>query len=136
MGKIQVCECCGANIIKYKRKLSSGILHGLFLLDRLGGVSEFKLIQFKTFNNRTNFQQLRYWSFIEHVDGKGSAWAITEKGLNFLKGIELAPKHVMTFRNEVIGQSDEMVSIDHVLGDHAYWHREDYLKNRIQWESQ
>lgn len=136
MSKIQICECCGARIVKYKHKLGRGLLKGLFLLDKLGGVSEFKLIPFKSFNERNNFQKLRYWGFTEHVEGKGSAWKITEKGLRFLKGLDHTPKHAITFRNEVIGFGDEMVSIEDVLSDHLYWYREDYLKNRVEWETQ
>lgn len=131
------CEHCGAAVVKYRHSLNAGMVKGLILLDQSGGSSLFKDLKL-TFNQKNNFQKLRYWHLIEKKGSKKSEWSITAKGLGFLKGQVAVPKRVSTYRgNPLVADIDtgvEMVTIEEVLADHVYWYREDYLKNRVAWE--
>ena len=129
----EYCDHCGASIVKYKHSLNAGMIKGLILLDKAGGTSLFSDLNL-TFNQKNNFQKLRYWSLIKSVSP--GCWSITGLGLQFLLGEVYLPKRVQTFRGEYVEPTVEetdrsiMVNIFDVLEEHSYWYKNDYLKNR------
>ena len=90
------CPYCDAPMVEYPHVLSKGLARCLYRLAQAGGgpihLDELKL----TYNQRCNFQKLRYWDLVEKSDPenpKGGRWNLTPLGWQFVKGeIEISRK--------------------------------------------
>jgi len=80
-------------------------------------------------NQINNFQKLGYWGIIEKTR-KGGFWRLTRKGKRFLAGKIQLPKKVWVFRNQVVLEEDEHITIDN---PDPKWQevRQDYTQDYI-----
>lgn len=130
------CPHCGAKMEKKKHVLSKGIVRALRVT--IAGVKAqdkndivFGDIPWESFNQRQNFQKLRYFGLVAHPkDANGNSiigrWLITRRGGNFLRCEQAIPSFVVTYRNHVLERSESLVTIQDVEQDQAaeYYQRE------------
>jgi len=68
-----------------------------------------------TKNEYNNFQKLRFFALVAKVKENGEHkvghWLLTRRGGQFLKGAEKVCRKVYTYRNEVVGHSDEKIHV-------------------------
>jgi len=124
----ECCAHCGASVVSYNHSLNAGMVKGLILLEKAGGTSLFSDLDL-TFNQKNNFQKLRYWYLI--TSPEPGVWSLTNEGMDFLLGKTTMPKRVTTFRAERVltDEKIEKITVFDALKDHAYWYKNDYLKN-------
>lgn len=127
MPKAPTCETCGAKLLSYKHKFNKGMAKGLMILHKKGGSAGLRDMTELSFNQKNNFQKIRYWGLIEK--GESGLWEITRHGINFLMNKVMIQKKVKTFRGLVEGFEGEFISILDAFGDYGYWYRENYLEN-------
>lgn len=128
--KTKRCEHCGASLKIFWRRLTPGLVSALVeAIKYVHGANknEFHLqkhLPSLTKTQYNNFQKLRFHALVAKIDGKAGYWLITARGGEFLRGERAVPMRVSTFRNKVVGHSEETVHISS-------------LKNRIpEFESQ
>lgn len=115
----EICANCGESMKSYWQTVHSGIVGDLI-----------QAIDFVKKNNRNsfhlakdlnlskaeyaNFQKLRYHALVaKDKDAKEKGcWLITKRGGQFLRGEISIHKRVHTYRNRIIGYSDDMVHIN------------------------
>ena len=122
----KVCEHCGASMVEYKHGLSEGLVTGLIRIAKIEKPINIKELRL-TRNQWDNFQKLRYWDLVVQANGgklKGGVWAITMKGLDFVKGKISVPKSVWTYRGGFLRYDGEEVRI-HVIVN-GYKFQDDY----------
>jgi len=127
--EIRFCECCGAKMVSYTHSLNKGLCKGLIVLDRQGGASKLNDMSELNFNQKTNFQKLKFWGLVQK--GSNGVWSITTTGLEFLYGRITVNERVVTYRNVTEKFEGEMVSIEEAMKDFGYWWREQYLENAV-----
>jgi len=99
------CPTCGASMVEYKHGLSKALVEGLVRLFRQRKPVNLSVLSL-TRNQWDNFQKLRYWDLVAKyredggVPGKGGVWTITSKGIDFVLGRIIVPRHVWTYRGE------------------------------------
>jgi len=64
----------------------------------------------------TNFTKLRFHALVAKARNKNGShkhgyWVMTMRGAKFLKGKAWVPRKVQTYRNRVVGHSEDLVSI-------------------------
>lgn len=123
----QICQHCQAKMIEYTFTFNKGLAKCLWLLRDTTGPVEIKKLSM-TRSQWTNFQKLRYWTFIAPVLGenakKGGYWKITEAGKRFLQGRIQVPKKVVMYRNQFVRFEGEKITFDQV--NDGYLYRGDY----------
>jgi len=117
----EYCTCCGASMKSYHHALSSGLVSALIKSIKFVQEDNKNLFHLQndltslTKNEYNNFQKLRFHGLVAKTD-KAGYWLITKRGGMFLRGEMAVPKTVQTFRNEVIGHSEETVTIRDFAG--------------------
>lgn len=112
----EYCSNCNASMKMFWQMLSPGLVGCLI-----------KAIEFVNYNNKNefnlqkdldlskteynNFQKLRFHGLIAHSGDKLGYWLITKRGGAFLRNEVAIPAGVQTFRNTVMGHTEEMVRI-------------------------
>lgn len=117
------CPCCGQFVKLYHRPIYGSQAVSLINLYKLGPgyhhISGFN-------SGRTgggDFAKLRFWGLAEEQpntdDGKRTSgmWAITEKGIAWVKSEITVQKYVDIFNQTPVSFSGEQVNIKNVLGD-------------------
>lgn len=120
-------------MVKHVHTLNKGMLQALIK------ISDFKIpVNLKdldlTFNQRDNFQKLRYWNLVRksyNAEGKriGGHWEITELGLRFVNGEISMPQSAITYRGEVVEYKGENKYFSDVK--ELYKRSEDYSRDAI-----
>jgi len=130
---IEICDCCGAKLVKYRHRLNKLLLSALTRIYEKNKTEPFHLgEQGLTHSQRDNFQKMRYWQLVEkwqneEGDRKGGYWKITSTGELFIKGqISIAPI-VWTFRAKFVSAEGAQVYIKEVFEGYEY--RGDYIDN-------
>lgn len=105
----------------HKHFLSSGLVDSL--IKAVSFVHEHNLNDFHlqrdlglNVSENNNFQKLRYWGFVAHVEGKRGSYLITRAGGMFLRGEVDTPVWVQTQDNHRIAKSEQRVFISHLRG--------------------
>jgi hypothetical protein len=92
------CPCCGATIKTYTHNLNRGLLSALWKLYQKKEYSSKLKDMDITYNQRANFQKLKYWGLVEkHSTG---IWSMTYAGVEFIQGRKEIPSHVRSFHGE------------------------------------
>jgi hypothetical protein len=128
---IKTCPHCGAKMNEYKFSFNKGLRSCLWKMIEARGddhgvpIREIGL----TSSEWTNFQKLRYWNLIEHVDNaesrhKGGWWKLSQTAIAFIEGRIKIPAQVIMYRNKV--KSFEGQSISFADFHPGYDHRKDY----------
>lgn len=124
----EICANCGESMKAYWHNITTGLVSDLI-----------KAIEFVKSNNKNsfhlardlqlnkseynNFQKLRFHGLVAK-DKKVGYWLITKRGGQFLRGEISIPKSVQTFRNQVIGHSEDSVSFRNFKSDFPYFQSE------------
>jgi hypothetical protein len=119
----EICIHCGASLKSYWHRLTPGLVNTLVKVfvkvidkgqDRVH-ISEITL----NHSEYGNFQKLRFHGLIAKFKENGvwvpGDWLVTKRGAEFLRGEIRVPERVKTFRNKVIGHSDEVVWVKDIL---------------------
>ncbi len=115
-GQSTVCPCCTQNVKLYPRKITSVMADQLFVLfNNKNSWMRGRDLQESVDGSTRNYSLLRFWDLIE--GGEDSTWAITDKGISFVRGEIEVPDRALVFNNKVIGYSEEMVSYRDVKDD-------------------
>lgn len=123
------CPCCGQNVKVYKRSLNTPMTKLLIWLvetflkngqQHYINVHKFPFIQGR--RGGGDFAKLQFWGLIEQepvpdeVDAKHSGeWRPTKAGIQFVQGNIKAAKYVMVYLNDVVGTSEEEVTVQEAL---------------------
>lgn len=120
------CPCCNRLVKVYRRKLHSEMALFLCLLvkrwrqvPRYFSTSE--LVP-GTNKSTTDGAYLVHWGLVEREPAKNTAggragmYRPTPKGVEFAEGRLTVPSHIHTLCGDLIGFSEEQVSIEHCLG--------------------
>lgn len=123
------CEACGARCKKYWHGLSQGLVRTLIKIykgisdKKENSINPYHELQLTTVEHM-NMTKLRFHGMIAKVKEEGEVqrgyWLITQKGAGFLKGARV-PTRVQTFRNHVVGHSEDDINITEVMRDAVYW---------------
>ena len=109
------CLHCGAGMKAFWHQLSPGLVGVLIKaiqFVRTQNNNDFSIHDLSLSNTEyNNFQKLRFHALITKIDGKKGHWLITARGGQFLRGEIQIPKGVQTFRNKVLGHSDDLIHI-------------------------
>lgn len=116
------CEHCNASLKEWWHTLTPGLVNALFKFVKAvkaKGINEVHLqteVEL-TKNEYNNFQKLRFHALVakvkENKAHKAGYWLVTARAGQFLRREIKVHRKVKTFRNRVIGYSDEMISIDY-----------------------
>ena len=125
--KIKLCPCCGQKVKIYPRKLNVNMARWLIWLvkaykeeRRWWSVNEGPVLQNR--KGGGDFAKLVHWGLIRERIDEGSSkrksgfWKPTQKGAMFVRGKIDVPSHVHLYNNEIVGWSDEPVTIEEALG--------------------
>jgi len=119
----QVCPHCQQTIVARKESLTKGIIRSLLKcaktiekkgLNKIHPRKELKL----SISEYNNFQKLRYHGLIAKQDESGF-WVITTKGYRFISGKIVTAKYVEVFNNEIVGYSEDLITIADLLKSEA-----------------
>lgn len=114
------CTHCGAPTVEYKHSLSTGLarcLRAIFEAGNFAHVGDLPL----SYNDRCNFQKLRYWDLVRYADDPsgskaGGWWALTPLGQGFVAGVYTAPKSVWTYRGSRVRYEGEQGTFATIQG--------------------
>lgn len=139
------CTHCAANMIVYFPKYNGGLVSALRKMlvvvrnkqqndVHVSDSGEVRL----SYAERANMTKLRHLGAVAHVKEEGKIvqahWLITRRGFAFLRG-EPVPAWAKTYRNEVIGSSEETITIHEVIENtkngEKYWDDIDSLRRDI-----
>lgn len=114
------CRCCKGSLRMNWHSLSPALVDLLAIAARYvkehGGVNEVHKRELDlTTSQYGNFQKLRYFGLITHVDDEGTAWLITRQGWQFLKGDWQAASRVQTYQNRIMRRDDRRVTVHDVM---------------------
>lgn len=125
-----MCEHCGGKLVQYKQTLSRGLVNALVAFARKGRKAHHLSEVRFTYNQRNNFQKLRYWRMVRKagIDRERSGyWEITRRGWEFLAEERAVPAYVRTFRAEVVAVSKRKVYVTDIPADPFYLKHGDYV---------
>lgn len=124
----EICSHCGANMKKFWHKITP-ILVDCLVEVRTKVVEQNENKVYKRDLNLShseygNFQKLRFHALIAKYKENDvwirGYWVLTRRGAQFLNGEIQIPKSVQTFRNVVVGHSEDVVRLKDVLADTTY----------------
>lgn len=104
LGLTACCSQCGAVTVDYRHSLSKGLAVVLIRIYRHGSPVRARDLGLN-YTQASNLQKLRYWGLIEHLtteDKRTGHWHITEEGEKFVRATKRLPRHVWTYRAEVL----------------------------------
>jgi hypothetical protein len=118
------CPCCIQKVKRYKRKLTSGMASGLISLYKQADHRTDRHIHISKLGhlNGGEFAQLNRWGLIEDLyndsDDKRTSgkWRITDRGVSFVRGLEMVASHVYTYNGETLGFEQAKIDIHSALG--------------------
>lgn len=130
------CPVCKASLKQYWHTITPGMINGLIKFKRAvveRGENKIHLLEDMTGKNKlsrhewNNWTRLRFHALVakHKTDGEHDAgyWLLTRRGSEFLLGEAEIPQKVKTFRNRVIGYSEEKVKIKDVVGKMPYFEK-------------
>lgn len=127
--KGSVCPCCGQYVKVYRRKITSAMAYGLIVLykqrkQQWTHIETFFKNEDVPASIRGDFPKLRFWDLIEKRRGdtddgnpNNGYYRLTEYGVAFVQGKELAAKYVTIQNNQLLNVGDELVDIKHCLDE-------------------
>ncbi len=125
--EIDICDHCGAKMVEYSHSLSKLLVNALVKFHKEFGQEEANLKDSSlTFNERTNFQKLKYWDLVIEGDGH-STWFIGPIGIMFINGFYTIKKQVVTFHGKVKRMEGPDVVFRDIV-DYVYRSRESYAR--------
>lgn len=123
------CPCCDQHVKMYRRKLTSSMAWVLIMMYR-DDLTEFSHIEDYLKKKdipsgvRGDFPKLRYWVLIEKEEVKredGSSrngnYRLTDKGIQFVKGLIKVPKYVKIYNSKSRGYAGDDININDALGE-------------------
>lgn len=129
----EYCPHCGANMKKSWHNITPILAHGLIKLRNTiveKGENKVHLLHDMKYDNElklhqwNNWTKLRFHGLVAKYKEGGKIlsgyWLLTRRGAQFLNGELTIPKSVQTFRNVVVGHSEDLVSISDVMKDKIY----------------
>lgn len=124
------CQHCGASLRKYAHTITPGLVRGLIKFRHaiyLKNQNRIHLLQDMIGSMKlephewNNWTKLRFHALVAKVKEDGvhdtGYWLLTRRGGEFLNGKTAIPKKVWTYRNKVVGHSEETVYIKDVIGE-------------------
>lgn len=126
------CEHCGASLKQYWHKITPGLVSALMKINQAVNIKKKNDIRIDRLPKeialshveRCNWQKLRLHGLIarvrEYGEVKRGRWLITRKGYEFLQGHQI-PERVKSFRNKVIGHSEELTTLSDSLRGTPYF---------------
>lgn len=114
------CRCCKGSLRMNWHSLSPALVDLLAIAGRRvkeqGGLNEIhkRDLELNT-SQYGNFQKLRYFGLITHVDDEGTAWLITRQGWSFLRGDWQAASRVQTYQNRIMQRDPKRVTVHDVM---------------------
>ena len=124
MSEIEICECCGAKMVKYTHRLNKPLVSAMIRMYAKYKLSPVKISEMLSHSQVCNFQKLKYWGLVEKCENEGF-WKLTKTAETFIKGLTSIQLKVVTFRGKVVEAVDTYVQVDDII--EGYQHREDYL---------
>ena len=126
------CPHCGAQMKEYSQSLTPGLVSCLIkAIQVVHARKENKFHAERDLNLSriaySNFPKLRFHGLVAHFDEetpRSGYWLITARGGQFLRGEIAIPRQVKTFRNRVIGHSEDLVRIGEFRGKVPEFQRE------------
>lgn len=114
------CRCCKGSLRMNWHSLSPALVDLLAIAGRRvkeqGGLNEIHKRDLElTTSQYGNFQKLRYFGLITHVDDEGTAWLITRQGWSFLRGDWQAASRVQTYQNRIMQRDPKRVTVHDVM---------------------
>lgn len=118
------CPCCGRPCKVYRRTIFGAMARFLIWLvkayEQRDRMTAFIDILEGPTQRSGDYAKLTYWGLIEPMETrKGKVtryWRPTDKGRAFAYDKATVPKHALVYNNEVIGFSEERISIRDALG--------------------
>lgn len=101
------CPACGQRVQRYSRQIYNTMVQGLKFIAQNPGTKSNKILRFQ---GGGDYAKLIHWGLLEKHEKDGS-WAITAKGLAFLRGEIMVPKYVYIYNSIVFGRSEEHVNV-------------------------
>jgi hypothetical protein len=123
---IEVCESCGAKIIKYRHRLNKPLVSALIKMYAQYRLNEARISQVLSHTQVCNFQKLQYWGLVVKVKKEGN-WRLTTEAEDFIKHKIAIPEWVETFRRKVMQVANKCVFVNEIF--EGYQWREDYLNS-------
>jgi hypothetical protein len=132
--RVDVCSCCGGQVIEHTHHLAKGLVNTLIEVkkfvaenqkNKVHPIKDLKLGNF----GYNNFQKLRYFGLMAHYTNPDTKkkeqgyWLLTRNGNSFVKGQLALPKQVRTMSNKISGKSIEKRFLSNILtsDDIPYW---------------
>lgn len=130
----ELCEACGAKVVRYPHNLNKGLLAGLRQLYRAGPGDQHLEDLNLTYSQRCNFQKLQYWGLVApSFDESGKRllgyWRITNHGRAFILGHDDAAAKVWTYRGQAVAW-EGTIRVDEVF-DGEYMQREEWAASAV-----
>lgn len=123
-----VCPVCDQFVKVYKRLLNSTMARQLIVAWNKNGDRWFHTrdVVLEGSAGAGDFAKLENWGLISPRDhekgdqGKRTSglWCITQKGAGFIHGHVQVPSHALIYNNELLGFTQDMVTIQDCLGKH------------------
>ena len=123
-----ICPTCGASTKAFIHSLTPGLVSILVKAIKYVHEHHKNNFHFKELNlsytEASNLQKLRFHALLAHADKdniKSGHWIITARGGQFLRGEIRVPRGVKTFRNKVIGYSEDTIHISDLKNKIPYF---------------
>lgn len=111
------CPLCDEKMSAYWHNLNKFLVDALLKLYLAGGFAHLRDLDL-TVSQTLNFQKLHYFGLA--ISNGSGEYTIEDRGVDFLLGRIKIPKKILTFRNEVIKKSDELVGVKEINADFEY----------------
>jgi len=126
------CEHCGHEELEQWHKLSSAHMRGLVKLAEAVDSAHRPVTRYEAGisddgSEYGNFAAMRWWELIE--PHPGDAWAVTNRGWEFLAIRRSLSKYVLTFKGEMKGLSVELIDATKAIAEEV-WTKPDYIGHR------
>jgi hypothetical protein len=140
MKVIGQCHTCGVDQVEYEHEINQRYVK--ILQDTFGLIGPSVGIEPRAHGHKSDLDRVTY-SYAKHFgltakvyDDRGRErrgwWQLTPLGWRFLRGYALIPRHVRTFRNETIWESDEKVNVDSVPAWKGWTHSDALASRRLR----
>lgn len=120
------CPCCNQLVKVYVRSFNCNMALCLIALVRYEQLEWIKIEDFLLkhgYQRCGDFSYLRYYNMLEKMErerqdgsNRNGFYRITQKGIDFAKGLIKVPEHFLTFNNQCEGFEGELIDVRKALG--------------------
>lgn len=123
-----MCPCCDRTARIRKGSLNAGMVKVLLRMVALTVANRQEWLHIRDIFGSSaqkyrDWTQLKHWGLVEPRDTKTSTenssgyWRVTPDGHDFVRKVIIVPRHVFTYNDACLRESDESITVEQALGE-------------------